>query len=132
MAKVLIIDDDPDIIAAVRVPLEARGHELRAARSGAEGLRMVKETNPDLIILDVMMETFSEGFHVSLALRNPAPDSEYAAHRNTPILMLTSIHSSTALRFAPDRDYLPVDKFLEKSAGPERLLAAVDELLKRP
>jgi CheY-like chemotaxis protein len=131
MAKVLMVDDDPDIIAAVRVPLEASGHQFCAARTGAEGLRMVKETNPDLIILDVMMETFTEGFHVSLALRDTAPDSEYASYRNTPILMLTSIHSATALRFAPDKDFLPVDALLEKSAGPEKLLATVDGLLKR-
>jgi len=131
MAKVLMVDDDPDIIAAVRVPLEACGHQFHAARTGAEGLRMVKETNPDLIILDVMMETLTAGFHVSLTLRDPAPDSEYAPYRNTPILMLTSIHSATTLRFAPDKDYLPVDALLEKSAAPEKLLATVDELLKR-
>jgi CheY-like chemotaxis protein len=131
MATVLMIDDDPDIIAAVRIPLEACGHRFCAARTGAEGLRMVQETNPDLIILDVMMETLTEGFHVSIALRDPAADSEYAAYRKTPILMLTSIHSATELRFAPDKDFLPVDALLEKSAGPEKLLATVDELLKR-
>ncbi|MGA9753158.1 MAG: response regulator [Acidobacteriota bacterium] len=129
MAKILMIDDDADFIVATRIPLEARGHEFHAARSGMEGLAKVKALKPDLIILDVMMDTYTEGFHVSLALRDPAPGSEYAACREIPILMLTSIHASTNLRFAPDEDYLPVDAFLEKSAPPEVFLAKVDELL---
>ncbi|MFB3853151.1 MAG: response regulator transcription factor [Vicinamibacterales bacterium] len=131
MAKILMIDDDPDIIEAVRIPLEARGHQVYAAHSGPDGLRMVKELAPDLIILDVMMDSYTEGFHVSLTLRSRALDSEYAAYRNVPILMLTSIHQSTKTRFAPDEDYLPVDAFMEKGASPSALLAKVDELLAR-
>jgi CheY-like chemotaxis protein len=129
MAKILMIDDDPDIIEAVRIPLEARGHEVHAAHSGPEGLRMVKEVNPNLIILDVMMDTHTEGFHVSLTLRDRALDSEYAAYRKVPILMLTSIHQATRHRFWPDEDYLPVDAFMEKGTPPDVLLAKVDELL---
>lgn len=131
MAKILIIDDDPDITEAMRVQLASQGHEVHSASSGQEGLRRVKELNPDLIILDVMMDTYTEGFHVSLALRSRAADSEYAAYRNVPILMLTSIHGSTRQRFAPDEDYLPVDAFLEKGVSPSVLLAKVNELLAR-
>ena len=129
MARILMIDDDPDIVFAVRMPLEACGHEFFSAGSGREGLEKVKSVRPDLILLDVMMESFTEGFHVSLALRDPSPDSEFAPFRKIPILMLTSIHTTTALRFEPDIDYLPVDAFLEKSASPEELLAKVNELL---
>ena len=129
MAKILMIDDDPDIITAVRITLEVGGHEFHAARSSHEGLERIREINPDLIILDIMMETFTEGFHVSLTLRNPSPDAEYAPYRHIPILVLTAIHTTTPLRFAPDEDYLPVDAFLEKSAAPEELLAKVNELL---
>lgn len=126
-----MIDDDSDIVQAVRIPLEAAGHEFASVPSGDEGLRLVRETRPDLIILDVMMESYTAGFHVSLALRDPSPGSLYAACRHIPILVLTAIHSTTTLRFAPDPDYLPVDAFLEKSAGPEALVAAVDQLLAR-
>ncbi len=129
MARILMIDDDPDIVTAVRIALEASGFEFHAAPSGREGLERVKQVNPDLIILDVMMETFTEGFHVSLTLRDPKPDSPFAAWRSVPILMLTSIHGVTPLRFAPDEDYLPVDAFLEKSAPPELLISTVRELL---
>ena len=129
MAKILMIDDDPDILTAIRIPLEANGHEFYEARSGSEGLQKVKELNPDLIILDVMMESATEGFHLSLTLRDRSTNAEYAAYRDIPILMLTAIHTTTPLRFAPDEDYLPVDAFLDKSADPDELLAKVDQLL---
>ncbi|MBS1253862.1 MAG: Transcriptional regulatory protein WalR [Anaerolineales bacterium] len=129
MAKILMIDDDPDVITALRIPLEAEGHEVHVASSGAEGLESVKELDPELIILDVMMETATEGFQVSLKLRDPAPEAEYADYRDIPILMLTAIHTTTPLRFGPDEDYLPVEAFLEKSAEPEELLDKVEELL---
>ena len=131
MAKILMIDDDPDILTAIRIPLEASGHEFFEARSGEEGLKKIKEIDPDLIILDVMMETATEGFQMALKLRDRSPDAEYAAYRDIPILMLTAIHTTTPLRFTPDEDYLPVDAFLDKSADPDQLLAKVDELLNK-
>ena len=76
-----------------------------------------------------MMESYTSGFHVSLALRDPSPASRFAPFRHTPILMLSSIHSTTPLRFGPDEDYLPVDAFLEKSAGPAALVALVTRWL---
>jgi CheY-like chemotaxis protein len=129
--KILIIDDDDDLVYAMRLPLEAVGYEVSWAASGTEGLKKVKELNPDLIILDVMMDTTTEGFQVSLALRSPDPRSEYKAFSRTPILMLTSIHSTTPLRFGPDKDYLPVDAFIEKPIEPAELLKKVRECLSR-
>ncbi|NIV31966.1 MAG: response regulator, partial [Anaerolineae bacterium] len=85
--------------------------------------------NPDLIILDVMMDYTTEGFQISLALRNPEAKSEYAAYRDVPILMLTAIHSTTPLRFEPEEDYLPVDEFVEKPLEPADLVAKVESLL---
>jgi len=129
VAKILMIDDDPDVILAIQIPLEAVGYEFASANGSTEGLEKVKELDPDLIILDVMMGSATEGFQTSLKLKDKAPDSEFAAYRDTPILMLTSVHTTTPLRFAPDDDYLPVEAFLEKSAGPEDVLSKVKELL---
>jgi len=126
---ILVIDDDPDMVEALSMPLEAHGYTVSHAANGDLGLKMVKELNPDLIILDVMMETATAGFQVSLALRSPDPQSEYAAYKSIPILMLTSIHSTTPLRFGPDQDYLPVDAFIDKPVDPDRLVAQVGELL---
>lgn len=131
--KILIIDDDEDLVHALRLPLEAAGYRVSWAASGNEGLYKVKEVNPDLIILDVMMDTTTEGFHVSLSLRNPDPQSEYKEYSKIPILMLTSIHTTTTLRFGPDKDYLPVDAFIEKPIEPAELLKKVREYLaKKP
>jgi len=129
MSKILMIDDDPDVTMAIQIPLEANGYEFYSATNGTEGLEKVKEVDPDLIILDVMMDTATEGFHFSLTLKDRSPDSEFAAYRDTPILILTAVHTTTPLRFAPDEDYLPVESFLEKSASPEEILAKVEELL---
>ncbi|OGO20027.1 MAG: hypothetical protein A2Z14_18730 [Chloroflexi bacterium RBG_16_48_8] len=131
MNKILIIDDDPDIVTSVRLTLESEGFQVSAAENGTEGLRKIKSERPDLIILDVMMDTMTEGFQLSLELRSPDPTSEYAQYKNIPILMLTSIHSTTSLRFGPTEDYLPVDAFIDKPIDPESLLVKVKELLRK-
>jgi DNA-binding response OmpR family regulator len=123
--KILIIDDDDDLVHAMRLPLEAAGFKVFSAASGDEGLRQVKEVKPDLIILDVMMDTTTAGFQVSLTLRSPDPKSEYAAYSRIPILMLTAIHQTTPLRFGPDKEYLPVDAFIEKPIEPDKLIEQV-------
>jgi len=129
MAKVLVIDDDPDTVLAVRMPLEAEGHVVTSAPSGKEGLEHIKADRPDVIILDVMMETHTEGFQLALKLHNPDPTSEYAEFSNIPILMLTAIHSTTPLRFEPDIDYLPVELFVDKPVDPDDLVRKVDWVL---
>ncbi len=127
--KILIIDDDDDIAYAMRLPLESAGYQVSRAATSAEGLHKVQEVNPDLILLDVMMDSTTAGFQVSLTLRNPDPTSEYAAYRHIPIIMITAIHSTTPLRFGPDKDYLPVDEFIEKPIDPAELLAKVRKYL---
>lgn len=129
--KILIIDDDPDLTEVMRLTLEAKDYQVFSAASGAAGLEKVKEVEPDLIILDVMMDYTTEGFQVSLNLRSPEPDSEYAAYRDVPILMLTALHSTTPLRFGPDEDYLPVDDFVEKPLEPGTLVKKVQDLLNK-
>ena len=129
MAKILVIDDDPDIVLSVRLCLEGVGHEVLEAPGGKEGLEMLKQERPDLIILDVMMETQTEGFQLALKLHSADPTSELAAYSDIPILMLTAIHSTTPLRFEPDIDYLPVELFVDKPIDPQDLISKVDWVL---
>jgi CheY-like chemotaxis protein len=129
MAKILVIDDDPDIILAARMCLEDVGHEVIDAKNGMEGLQKIQADRPDLIILDVMMDTATEGFQLALKLRNPDPKSEWAEYNKIPILMLTAIHSTTPLRFEPDIDYLPVELFVDKPIDPEDLQRKVEWIL---
>lgn len=131
MAKILLIDDDPDILMACRMTLEGVGHQVIEAQSGSEGIQMIRAQHTDLVILDVMMETHTEGFQLALKLHNPDPASEYAEFKNLPILMLTAIHSTTPLKFEPDIDYLPVELFVDKPIEPDDLIGKVDWILSR-
>lgn len=95
--KVLIIDDDLDFRTSMRSLLESCEFEVIEAGSGKEGLKKALENTPDLIFLDVMMENDTEGYSVSYSLRN---QEEYAACREVPIFMISSIEESPAERFA--------------------------------
>ena len=130
MARILIIDDDPDIVMAVRLCLQSAGHEVFDARNSEKGLSLLEEIKPDLIILDVMMDSATEGFQTALKLRSPDSTSPLAAYSRIPIVMLTALHSTTDLRFAPDQDYLPVDVFIDKPIDPDVLISKVNALLK--
>ena len=131
-AKILVIDDDPDIVEVLKITLEANSYQVSAANSGSEGLAKVKEMKPDLIILDVMMDTITAGFQVSYQLRSPDPRSEYAEYAKIPILMLTGIGEKMKMKFSPqtDAEYLPVDAFIEKPVQTPILLEKVRKLLK--
>jgi CheY-like chemotaxis protein len=128
---ILIIDDDPDLVEAIRLPLEAHGYSVAAASSGEEGLEKVLECKPDLIMLDIMMFTPTEGFHVAYKLRSDDPASPYAKYRNVPIIILTAIHQMTELRFhfEGDEGFLPAEEFIEKPIDPAVLLEKVGRLL---
>jgi CheY-like chemotaxis protein len=126
MPKILIIDDDPDIVEAMKVVLESKNYEVAITKSGEEGLKKTKEGKPDLIILDVMMESMDKGFDVS---RNLKKDENY---KSIPILMLTAIKEKTGLGFekeAGDPDWLPVDGYCEKPLKPDELISKVETLL---
>ena len=129
--KILIIDDDPDIVEAMRMPLEANSYNVISASNGKDGLQRAKEEIPDLIILDVMMETDTEGFHVAYELKSEEPNAEYKNCREIPILMITAISQKKGMSFSPEKDdtFLPVDSFIEKPIQPKDLLEKVAELL---
>ena len=84
MAKILIIDDDADFILATKAILEAAGHQVITAPDGKTGLEAVKVQDPDLIILDIMMDSIYEGFSVTTTLRGTP---EYMDYRDIPVLM---------------------------------------------
>jgi DNA-binding response OmpR family regulator len=125
MAKILVIDDDPDFLVAVQMVLEAHDFEMEQAMTPGEGISKVLSVEPDLVILDVMMPTGYEGFDVAREIREKHKMIEL------PILMLTSVHSvkKVPYRFAPDEDYLPVDVFLDKPIEPDQLADIIQEML---
>jgi CheY-like chemotaxis protein len=126
--KILIVDDDPDITAAISKVLQAEQYAVANASNGTEAMEKIKADRPNLIILDVMMTTMSEGFDICRDLKK---DPEY---KDIPILMLTSIEERTGIPFkssAGDPVWLPVDEFLDKPVEPELLLAKVRALLSK-
>ncbi len=123
MAKILIVDDDRDLSEACQLFLEREGHVVSAAFNRAEGMEAVKSVDPDLLILDVMMEQPDDGFAMAQELRR----NKF----NKPILMLTSIAKVAGMDFGRDNDLVPVDDFQEKPIEPAKLLAKVRELLKK-
>jgi len=125
--KILIIDDDDDLVMTMRLPLEAHGYQVFRAANREEGLQKVIEVKPDIILLDVMMDSMTSGFEVCRTIRNPDPASGYAAYRKIPIVMISAIHATASLRFASDKAQLPVDAFVEKPIEPEVLLSKVRE-----
>ena len=129
--KILIIDDDPDLVESIRITLEANDYQVFSAGNGTEGLKMVKEVNPDLIILDVMMDSITEGFQVSQKLRSRDPQSEFKDYLQTPILMVTAVSQKMNMKFSPeeDGDYLPVNEFVEKPIRLEALLEKITKLI---
>ncbi|MFQ5835677.1 MAG: response regulator transcription factor [bacterium] len=130
--KILAIEDDPQMVEFIKTTLEAHSYKVYSAPTQKEGLEKVKEVSPDLIILDVMLETKGSGFWAAQKLKSKDPDSEFKEYSNVPILMLTAIHTQTEFRFSPETDgeYLPVDDFVEKPIKPKELVKKVENLLK--
>jgi CheY-like chemotaxis protein len=120
---VLLVDDDADFIEQNRLLLEESGYRVRAARNGRQCLDEVGAARPDLIILDMMMESENEGFDLSRELRN----SEYT--KDIPLVMITSVNDLRPFRIEPDHTWLPVDALIEKPVDPPLLLAVVDRIL---
>ena len=123
MAKILIVDDDPDIVEACSLFLRKAGHAVEGAYSRAEGMRALAAARPDLLILDVMMEQPDDGFVMAQELRRQG--------FRLPILMLTSVASASGLAFGRDAEMVPVDDFQAKPVEPADLVRKVANLLKR-
>lgn len=125
--KILIIDDDVDLVEANKIVLEANSYTVFTAYSGQDGMAKFKEVIPDLVILDVSMERRDEGFYVSQKIRSCPEIGQI------PIIMITAIHQSTKFRFSPDTDenYLPVTEMVDKPVNPSTLVQLVDKWLKK-
>jgi CheY-like chemotaxis protein len=126
--KILTVDDNPDIRETIVAILETEDYEVYQAETMRDGIELVAEVRPDLILLDVMMEDISAGFRFAKELR--AAEDKRGGKR-IPILMVTGLESVTDLKIQHrvGTDALPVDGYLEKPIDPELLLKKVKELL---
>ncbi len=127
-AKILVVDDDQDIRDSMQAILENKQYTVTVASSKNEAMEKAKTEKPDLFILDVMMDTWQDGFEMARELKQ---DPQF---KDTPILMLTGIKEKTGIDFkssAGDAVWMPVEGFLEKPIQPEIMLAEVEKLISK-
>jgi CheY-like chemotaxis protein len=123
MAKVLVVDDDPDFVNYTSRVLEKAGHDVVSAANGAKALKTMRSDRPDVVLLDVMMSYILDGLDVSRKM------AEDPALKDIPVIMVTSLTAVKGSGVFPTDEYTPVDEWLSKPVDPDTLLARVDESL---
>ena len=131
--KILIVDDDGDFVKSTVMILEKNGYETAVANDGKQGLEKIRENPPDLVILDIMMESIFEGYSF-LGVLKSAP--EFAAYRAIPVLMVSSVKRDTGSRFMFDEDsglgdmHQPED-YMDKPLKAAKFLEKVSAMLQK-
>ena len=128
LQKILVVDDDPDILDALTMILESKGYQVITAQDGIEALACLKAEKPDLMILDLLMPKM-DGFAVLKELRDP----KWSEYKATPILILTSVREEASRRRyeLETGAELGVDDYVEKPFPPDILLERVRGLVKK-
>ena len=122
--KILLIDDDRDFLTATRLILESGGYEVFLAENGKRGLEMVKSVAPDLIIIDMMMETWGAGFNVVSEIRSTE------VGKSMPLIMLSAVNLQEPYQFFQSPDVTQtVNMVLHKPIRGDVLLKNVLQLL---
>jgi CheY-like chemotaxis protein len=125
MAKILVVDDDPDFVEITSIILENNGFEVVSASDSEEAIEKMRSEKPDLVLLDIMMSQPLDGIEVS---RKMLEDDTI---NKVPIIVVSSITDSPHLKEFPSNEYLPLDDWITKPAQPEDLLAKINKYLKR-
>jgi two-component system alkaline phosphatase synthesis response regulator PhoP len=122
---ILIIDDDPDFAAAIGKILISSGYDVRMAGDTREGMAALEAVPPDLILLDVMMEHYDDGFNMCSSIKH---DDRF---KEIPVIIVTAVTEVTGLKFDPETDgeYLEAEALLQKPIKPDDLLGKIDDLL---
>lgn len=127
MARVLIVDDDADLIAGQRTFLEASGYTVETANSIDEGLAKAREFAPDLVLADLMMEHYDSGFVFCKKVR------DLPGLAAVPIIMQTAAPRKMGFTFdssaAPGREWLKVDEVLTKPVPLQDLVGKIEQHL---
>jgi len=127
MAKILIVDDDPDMRLAIGSVLRSRSYDVIEAGDGEEALRKLKEEKPDLMLLDLLMPKM-DGFAVVKELKNTQE-----GYSSIPILIISSIREEAShRRYELEVGHeLDVDEYIEKPIEPFILLERVQRFLSK-
>lgn len=129
--KILIIDDDEDFRISIRTLLKSHNYEVAEAESGKQGLQKIRKEKPDLIVLDIMMETIDEGYLLNQIIKF---QKDYDEYKNMPILMVSSIQQDPLSRFpaaAGQVDMIMPDYYLTKPVDIPKFLELVKKLIEQ-
>ena len=123
--KIILIDDNPDFLFTLGTFLKRNGYEVLTASDGQKGIELIKKERPDLILLDVMMETLFSGFEVCRQVRTN-PETE-----DIPVIAISGMSDDLGVKFVQttDEEYFKPNAFLEKPVDKDRLLETMRELL---
>jgi CheY-like chemotaxis protein len=124
MAKILIVDDDPDFVDITTRVLKASGYETVTAANGAQALAAMRQEKPDLVLLDIMMSTALDGLDVSDEMQS---DPEL---KDLPVIMISSIADTEYAAVFPTDGYVHMDAWISKPIQPEDLLKKVGRYVK--
>jgi two-component system alkaline phosphatase synthesis response regulator PhoP len=125
MAKILVVDDEPDMVEMIKAALEGASHQVITAYNGQEGLNRAREEKPDAIVMDVMMPV-KDGFVACKELK------EDSALKNIPVLILTGVSEHFAnTRYGRSMGLdLDAEDYIDKPIDPKLLLVRLSKLLK--
>jgi len=129
--KILIVDDDVDLVETIVHALSFHGFEVEKAHSGRDGLKKILSCKPDLVLLDVMMESDTAGFEVVNMLRNKKTESRYSEVADVPVILLTAINQVTNSRFSLNeaQSFLPeINDFITKPFKIDELIARINTI----
>jgi len=130
-AKILVIDDDPDFRKIVTIILESGSYSVITAQSPQDGKKKLFDEKPDLILLDIMMDSLFDGFSLCHDIKT---SKEYEEFRDTPIIFVSAVKERTGSRFAfnsSEQGLVGPDDYIDKPVQPDDLLARIEKLLKK-
>ncbi len=130
-SKILVIDDDQDFLNSMKIILESASYRFVSADDPKEGMEMIKSENPDLVLLDIMMDSLFDGFSMCHTLKT---SKEYRAYHHTPIIFVSAVKEKVGSRFAFDPDsqgMVGPNDYIDKPVEPGDLLTRIEKLLEK-
>jgi CheY-like chemotaxis protein len=124
VAKILLVDDDPDFVNITRTVLQSKDHEVKIAANGQQALAAMRAEKPDVVLLDIMMSYILDGVDVTHEM---AADEDL---KDIPVIMVTSLASTPDADVFPTDEHVSVDGWMSKPIKPEELLAEIDRVTK--
>jgi CheY-like chemotaxis protein len=128
-AKILVIDDDPDFLKLISMILESGSYDVMTAKNPKEGKEKLLMDKPDLILLDIMMDSIFDGFSLCHDIKT---SKEYGELRDTPIIFVSAVKEKSGSRFdfnSSEQGLVGPDDYIDKPVQPDDLLARIEKLL---